>query len=97
MGKANLTLSYFSRVASAPSFFKQSKKVSGAEAVATMNGAMSGWLLSRSTLNDVSIFAETLEIAGPTMDVPEVRTFLTPRSKPPFEKTKQNLMVSLER
>jgi hypothetical protein len=70
--KENATLSYFSRVTSAPSFFKQFKKAPGAEPVATMNGAMGGWLLPRSALTNITRLARTLEIAGPTMEGPAV-------------------------
>lgn len=70
--EGNATLSYFSRVASAPTFFQQFTISSRPEPVATMTGAMGGWLLPRSALADVSRLARTLEIAGPTMDGPAV-------------------------
>lgn len=71
--EGNSTLSYFSRVASAPTFYQQFLISSGAQPVATMNGgAMGGWLIPRNSLSDISRLARTLEIAGPTMEGPAV-------------------------
>ncbi|TLD15080.1 FAD-binding domain-containing protein [Venturia nashicola] len=68
--EGNSTLNYFSRVASAPTFYQQYLISSSPQPVATMTGAMGGWLMPRSALTDVSRLARTLEIVGPTMDGP---------------------------
>ena len=70
--RENASVTYFSRVTSAPSFFKQFKKAPGAEPVALVTGAMGGWLLPRSALTNVTRLARMLETIGPTMDGPTV-------------------------
>ncbi|KAF2422407.1 FAD-binding domain-containing protein [Tothia fuscella] len=65
------SVTYFSRVSSAPSFFKQFKKAPGAEPVALQTGgAMGGWLLPRSALANVTKLARLLETIGPSVDGP---------------------------
>ncbi|QDS76158.1 hypothetical protein FKW77_007483 [Venturia effusa] len=76
--EGNSTLLFFSRVASAPTFYQQFLISSEPEPVAMMNGAMGGWLMSREALKDVSRLARTLEIAGPTMDGADALKDLAP-------------------
>jgi hypothetical protein len=66
------SVTYISRVASAPSFFKQFKKAPGAEPVALQGGAMGGWLLPRSALTNITKLAKVLETIGPSVDGPAV-------------------------
>jgi hypothetical protein len=71
MERENASLTYFSRISSAPSFFKQYKKAPGAEPVASM-GSMGGWLLPKSALMNTTRLSKMLETIGPSMDGPAV-------------------------
>jgi hypothetical protein len=68
------SVTYFSRVSSAPSFFQHMKRNPGAEPVALQGGAMGGWLLPRSALSNVTKLAKVLELIGPSVEGPGVST-----------------------
>jgi hypothetical protein len=75
LDKENASVSYFTRISSEPTFFKQLAKAPGAEPVALGGGgAMGGWLLPRSALKNVTRLANVLQTIGPSVDGPAVCT-----------------------
>jgi hypothetical protein len=70
--KEKASVSYFSRITSAPSFFKQFKKAPGWEAMGGGGGSMGGWLLPRSALTNLTKLAKALKTIGPNVDGPAV-------------------------
>jgi hypothetical protein len=67
------SMTYISRLSSAPTFFGQLRKAPGAEPVALQEGgAMGGWLLPRSALKNVTKLAKVLETIGPSVNGPQV-------------------------
>jgi hypothetical protein len=70
--KEKESVSYVSRVTSAPTFFAQFKKMPGWEAMGGDGGAMGGWLLPRSALTNLTKLSKALETIGPNVNGPAV-------------------------
>lgn len=66
------SISIVSRVTSAPTFFKQFKRMPGWEAMGGDGGAMGGWLLPRSALTNLTKLSKALETIGPNVNGPAV-------------------------
>ena len=70
--KEKESISYVTRLETAPSFFKQFKKMPGWEAMGGDGGAMGGWLLPRSALTNLTKLSRALETIGPNVNGPAV-------------------------
>lgn len=76
LDKEKESISYFTRLSTAPSFFKQFRKMPGGEAMGGDGGAMGGWLLPRSALANLTKLGKALETIGPNVDGPAVGNLL---------------------